>query len=521
MHHHRDGSRRILSTTWIPYREENGALAAIIEINCDITRQKIAEREMRARERDFRTFFELNGVGNVLADANTGLFLTVNQMFCDITGYSREELSALSAYQLTHPEDRERDTAGWQESLARGDAHYTIEKRYLRKDGSVTWVSVTSSIIRDDAGNPLYAAGVIIDITARHEALAEIAEAREKLERRVQDRTSALRRISETFETLTNASPAAVIALDSARCVEIWNPESEHLFALRKEEVVGRRLLDLPLKWNSPDQLDALLEMPGNDHVNLHLQTGDGRRLDVAVWSAPYPGPAGAEAGRVLLVLDETEKKFLERALLEAGEREQRRIGQELHDGLCQQLLGAAFGAQALFKELDRDASPSAERAGDLARLINDSVVHARNLARGINPIEIDPAGLMSALQELVERTPTGARIELRCEKPVLVQSTEVALHVFRIAHEAITNALRHAGATRILIRLTEDVGNVILQVSDNGTESTATGGSAAAGDAGVGVGIMKYRAQAIRGDLAIETITGSGTTVTCTFPND
>jgi signal transduction histidine kinase len=236
----------------------------------------------------------------------------------------------------------------------------------------------------------------------------------------------------------------------------------------------------------------------------------------VSVWSAAHSGNAGAHPGRVLLVLDETEKKFLERALLQAGEREQRRIGHELHDGLCQQLLGAAFGAQALFKDLQRTDSPSADHAGDLARLINDSVLQARNLARGINPIEIDPAGLMSALQELAERTTTGAHIELRCEKPVLVQSTDVALHVFRIAHEAITNALRQAHASHIVIRLAEVDDRVILQVSDDGEGRD----DPAERDAGVGVGIMKYRAQAIRGDLAIEKAPAGGTTVSCTFPN-
>ncbi|HVE16756.1 MAG TPA: PAS domain S-box protein [Chthoniobacterales bacterium] len=518
VHHSRDGRRLILSTTWVSHREEGGELAAIIEINCNITKQKIAERELRARERDFRTFFELNGVGNVLTDFETGRFLKVNQTFLDLTGYSEEELQHLSGTDLTHPDDREREATGWSAAQAQGAPHHTIEKRYVRKDGRVSWVSITSTIIRDDAGSPLYSAGVVIDISSRHEAMVGLAKSRQELEARFAERTAALHHVNETFETLIDASPAAVIALDSSRRVEIWNPEAEHLFGLREEETVGRRFLDLPLKWSSSETLDALLEMPGHEHANLHLEASNGHSLEVGVWSAPYSGHAGPVPGRVLLILDETEKRFLEHALLAAGEREQRRIGEELHEGLCQQLLGAAFGAQALFKELDRAASPSAEQAGDLARLINDSVLHARNLARGINPVEIDPAGLMSALQELAERLPDAAHIELRCEKPVLVRSTEVALHVFRIAHEAITNALRHAQASRILLRLTEEAGgNVTLQVSDNGSRGDET----TARDAGVGLEIMKYRAQAIRGSLDIETISSGGTTVTCTFPNE
>lgn len=455
----------------------------------------------RSGTMDFQAFFESSGVGNVLVDARTGCFLTVNGTFCELTGYSRSELAGMSAADLTHPEDRLRDTEGWEESLAHGDGPYTIEKRYLRKDGAEIWVSVISTVIRDERQVPCYATGVIMDVTASRRNVAGVTP-------RVVERTRA-------FETLIEAAPVAVIALDRARRVEVWNPQAEHLFGLREEEARGRSLLDLPLKWQSPDLVDALLDQPSNDHAALTVEVPSARVLEVSVWCAPHSSPDGAQDGRVLLVLDETEKKFLEHALLDAGEREQRRIGQELHEGLCQHLLGAAFGAQALFKNLDRTASPSAELAADLARLINESVVQARNLARGINPVEMDSAGLMSALHELAERTRIGeARVELRCDRPVLVKSTATALHVFRIAQDALTTALRHARATRILICLAEDDERVTLQVSDNGRRLEASA------DAGLIPGIMKYRAQAIRGDLTVETAADEGTTLICTFPN-
>jgi PAS domain S-box-containing protein len=519
----RDGRRHIAMTTWTAHRNEEGEPVAFIEVNCDISKQKAAERELRARERDFRAFFHLNGVGNVIADAVTGRFLTVNQTFCDLTGYSAEELSRLSSFDITHPEDRARDAIGWRESQARHEAHYTIEKRYVRRDGRTIWVSVTSTMIGDETGEPLYAVGVIIDVTSRHEALKEIGNARADLERRVAERTAALGvanaeldQMSKKFKTLIDASPAAVIALDRADHIEIWNPEAEVLFGLTSREVHGRHLLDLPLSWESPETLANLLATTGNRHASVRLHALRDRTLDLSIWIAAYPDGDGDAGGHVLLLLDETEKLFLEHAMLQAGEREQRRIGQELHDHLAQQLLGAAFGTQALFKELQRSGSPTADQAGDIARLINDSVQDARDLARGINPIEIDSAGLMSALQELAERTRAGAHIELRCDPPVLVSSPDVALHIFRIAQEAVNNALRHARATRILIDLSENHGLATLRVSDNGAASSEE----TAPDAVVGIGIMKYRAQAIRGELSVETIEGTGTTITCTFPN-
>jgi PAS domain S-box-containing protein len=521
VHHDRRGDPHYVSTTWKPYYSDDGSLAAFIEINCDISRQKAAERGLRDRERDFSAFFHLSGAGNVLADATTGNFLTVNQTFCDLTGYSAEELSHLSGLALTHPDDRSRDEEGWAAALSKGQPHHTIEKRYVRKDGSIMWVSVTSTIIRDDTSEPLYAAGVVIDVGPRHQAMADIAAARQDLERRVAERTAALEevnaeldQISKKFETLIDASPAAIIALDRHRKIEIWNPAAETLFGLREEEIRGKSFVELPIDWNFPDALEAVLLANGDGHAHLQVTTGHGRTLDLEIWSAPYPGLDGSAGGHVLLLLDETEKKFLERALLETGEREKRSIGQALQNGLAQHLVGATFAAQALSKELQRSGSPAADQAGNLARLINDSVLEARDLARGINPIEVDPRGLMSALQELAARTPTPsqAHIELRCEHPVLVHNAETALHVFRIAQEAVGSALRNAKATRVLIRLAEDAGTATLQVSDNGTADYTDE------DAGIGLGIMKYRAQAIRGELSIETVAGSGTTVTCTF---
>jgi PAS domain S-box-containing protein len=473
--------------------------------------EKTAETEPQARDRDFRAFFELSGAGNVFADFTTGCFLTVNEAFCQLTGYSAAELAHMSAADLTLPADAALDADGWRESLARGAPHFTIEKRYRRKDGAVIWVEATSTVIRDGHGTPVYVAGVVIDASARHHTLEEIGGAR----RALGEANAELHEISKKFSTLIEASPIAIIGLDAGERVEIWNPEAEVLFGLREAEVRGRRLVELPLHWDAPEALQMLLDSTEEARANIAVQPSSERRLELEIWSAPYRGLTDAPRGHVLLLLDETEKNFLEHALLEAGEREQRRIGQELHDHLAQQLLGAAFGAQALFKELERAGSPSASRAGDLARLINTSVLDARNMARGINPIEIDSAGLMSALQELAERSHSGAQIELRCDPPVLVHSPETSLHVFRIAQEAVNDALHHSHASRILIRLAENAGLATLQVSDNGTGSSDEDDTA-----DIGMGIMKYRAQAIRGELSIQQTSDGGTNVTCTFAN-
>lgn len=208
------------------------------------------------------------------------------------------------------------------------------------------------------------------------------------------------------------------------------------------------------------------------------------------------------------------EKKFLERALLEAAEREQRRIGQELHDHLCQHLLGAAFAAKALAGAMDREQSRLAPQLHDLARLINDAVTQVRDISRGLHPVELDAAGLMSALQELANRAGHSVPCEFCCTADVLVKDPAVALNAYRIAQEAVASALQ-SGASQILLSLKRQGGSVCLQISDNGkTERELT-----ADPSGTAARVLHYRSQAMAGALTMLFNPGGGTSVTCIFP--
>ncbi len=134
----------------------------------------------------------MSGVGNVVSDSKTHLFTRVNEKFCEITGYSAEELATKTAEDITHPDDRDRDAEGWARFLDSSDEHFHIEKRYLRKDGGTVWVSVTSTIIRDDEGRPLRSIGVVSDITDRQSAVKALDQTRNDLERHVSKRTCEL-----------------------------------------------------------------------------------------------------------------------------------------------------------------------------------------------------------------------------------------------------------------------------------------------------------------------------------------
>src|SRR5262249_1883067 len=146
----------------------------------------------------------------------------------------------------------------------------------------------------------------------------------------------------------------------------------------------------------------------------------------------------------------------LEKEILEISDREQRRIGQDLHDGLCQQLAGIELMSQVLEGKLAPRSKSDAARAGEIAGHVRDAISQTRLLARGLSPAPLDSEGLMSALQELASNTEKifSVACRLDCRTPVLVEDHAAATHLFRIAQEAVSNAIKHGKARRIAIHL-------------------------------------------------------------------
>lgn len=208
------------------------------------------------------------------------------------------------------------------------------------------------------------------------------------------------------------------------------------------------------------------------------------------------------------------ERGVLVRALLDAADRESRRIGQELHDHLCQLLMGAAFSAKAVSLNLP-PSSPAVGELNDLVRLISSAAQETRDIARGLNAGELDSASLPAALQTLVTRPHSGVTCRLEGTPSVRLPEGPAARHLYRIAEEAIANAVQHSGGTEVVVRLMADDGNIQLQVTDNGCGfSTLPNGRD-----GLGLTIMKYRAEAIHAQLRFDTRDGGGTCVTCLLP--
>lgn len=220
-----------------------------------------------------------------------------------------------------------------------------------------------------------------------------------------------------------------------------------------------------------------------------------------------------AVAKNLKLYLD---RKHLESEILEISEREQRRIGQDLHDGLSQRLRGIAYLSHVLAEELVQKSLPAARDARRITQLLGKAILEAHGLARGLFPISVEADGLMAALKDLAANIKSIYKLSCRlvCPKPVLIDDSSVAINLFRIAQEAVQNAIKHGKATRIVIRLTHSGKGIQLVVQDNGRGLPRHFGK----HQGMGLKIMDYRASMVGAELQVQRGNGCGTLLTCSL---
>ncbi|HEX3799951.1 MAG TPA: sensor histidine kinase [Verrucomicrobiae bacterium] len=211
------------------------------------------------------------------------------------------------------------------------------------------------------------------------------------------------------------------------------------------------------------------------------------------------------------------ERERLERELLEVSDREQRRIGQDLHDSLCQHLTGTALAGQVLEEKLAMRNVPEAADASKVVELVEEGIALSRKLAKGLHPIEMEAGGLMQALEELAANTGDLFKVSCRfeCDSPVLIHDVTVSGHLYRIAQEAISNAIKHGKAKNIVIYLEALDEGITLRVQDDGVGLPEP---LPAHNEGMGLRIMDHRASMIGAVFSARRGTAGGTVVTCTL---
>jgi signal transduction histidine kinase len=391
-----------------------------------------------------------------------------------------------------------------------------------------------------------------------HEVLARVQNELNDLrdaERRMHAQQAITRALAES-SSLAEASPRIFEALcatlggdwaelwrvdavaNRLRCTQTWQPQSQGLSVLRRavvrtEFARGEGIPGAVWARNKPLWITDLSRELRFQHVATHAKAKYGLRTVFA-----FPIRLNREVLGVITIFSRQvrspDKNLLrllrdicsqigqvmgrrraERRLLDVSEREQQRIGQDLHDGLCQQLAGLAYMASDLQSRLKKKSLAEATVAARIAELSRETATQARQIARGLNPVKLGTSGLTAALDSLASsiRSMFTISCQFECRQRFMVPDHETAVHLYRIAQEAIHNAITHGKAGEIAVSLSRQPNGALLRVTDNGRGLVrGTDG------AGMGVENMHYRARAISAQLDFKPRAGGGTIMNCRF---
>lgn len=369
------------------------------------------------------------------------------------------------------------------------------------------------------------------EIAEREKAQQALLQANAELELRVQERTAdlvnAVRELcigEERYRLiLENALEYAIFTVDLEGRVTTWNSGARRVLGFEEQEILGRRL---DVIFTAEDRANGALDEEMRRAL-AHGRAQDERwrlRKDGSpFWASSLlmtlKGERGQNLGFLKILRDRTshkraEEQARETEILRASEREQRRISQDLHDGLGQQLAGISCLSDALKKDLAQQSSPQAAAAAKISNLLDDAVALTHSLARGLQPVASEPYGLMSALEDLASRITDLFKVSclFDCAPPVPVRDNAAATHLYRIAQEAVTNSIKHGRAQEIKIGLSAAEGRIILMVSDNGVGLKKSAGRRK----GLGLRIMRHRAGVMGGTLEVQNHKGGGVDVIC-----
>jgi PAS domain S-box-containing protein len=491
--------RWLLDRARVVERSASGAPLKVVGVSLDIDARKRMENTLRESEARLEAAIGGSDIGlwdwQAGADSLAWLSDWPRRKGIRATG-DRTTMADLLA--VVHPEDRQRLIDDVQLVVATGRGSVETEYRFMSTQRDYRWLQVRAHVVEHDAdGRARRVVGACLDVDQRRHAEEQL-------------RTQA-----KILDTMNEG----VVLIDPAGRIELTNPAFDRMFGREQGQHTGMSMLrllsnDEPEGIETPDVGRLLRRYAGrSNRSDVLLRRADGSEF-VGEVIAETIGLASGQKW-LLVVQDVSERKQLEREVLDIANRERHRLGTDLHDGLGQELTGVALMLRTVATQLGREAPDAVPKIDAIVGLVNHAIESTRAMARGLAPVSIDQGGLGSALEELASRSRAayGVRVRLRRTVPADLQIGEnTANHLYRITQEAISNAIRHGRAASVLVTLRERTGQLELSVSDDGVGFAED----RAHNRGMGLKIMKYRARMIGGTIEIGRRRPAGVRVRC-----
>ncbi len=498
-----DGSYKwLLDRGKVVERSSDGTPLKLVGVSVNIDAQKQLQASLRASEVRLETAIGGSDVGLWDWNVDAGSLVWLSDWPRQIGFKASEEPCTLEDILAgVHPDDRERMCAAVEATTSGGQDFSASDYRLLVASGDWRWVHVRATVIeRGAGGRAKRIAGACVDVDAR---------------RRVEE---LLRTQATVLETMREG----VVLIDRAGRIELANAAFTRMCGHAAGELTGSSILDLlaiqQAGTTRPANVDRFVEraQDATGTWDALFRRKDGAEFVAEVLTAAVDLAPGRRW--FIVVQDVSERKRLEREVLDIANRERRRFGHDLHDGLCQELTGVALMLRGVATDLKRDIVPTVRHVEELVALVNRAIENSREMARGLSPVTVERGGLVPALNALAHRSRESFGISVRLRSKLLAGQTideAMASHLYRITQEAINNAVRHGRARAVVVSLQVNADKVQLSVSDDGIGLPAH----AAEGPGMGLKIMNYRARMMGGVVDVGPRRSGGTRVHCVCP--
>jgi PAS domain S-box-containing protein len=518
----------------------------------DITERKGMEEALREREERFRSLFNKGAVPMAVTATDSRL-VAVNAAYCEMLGYSEEDLAGMSFYSITHPDDIAENKIGI-DAVVKGERDsFRMEKRYFRKDGRVIWVDMSTASVRDPSGRVLYIVTHAPDITERKRAEQELIESE--------------KRFSRAF--YASPLPTVISTMDEGRLID-FNERWLETLGYAREEMLGRTVGELSIR--DPEErkpfIKKLKKKGSLKEELIRIRTKSGQIRDV-LWSAEIINISGEEV-MLSQFHDLTERKRMEEDLREAKEkleakvqerttqltainkslleeiherklsekrlrsaqknlramaaeivlaeeRSRQNFATDLHDTVVQTL-----GAAKLRTELLREYIPEegSRYLNELRNMLSQSISEARLIMAEMSPPVLYELGFNPAIEWLAEQISSQHDLDI----DVVADDHEPSMHevqvlLFQAARELLMNIVKHANAGKVLVSIKGDKKNICITVKDDGEGFDGNVSFRADTSSGFGLFSIRERLKHMGGRLVIQSKPGHGTRVSVTAP--